>query len=344
MASLEEDHPGDDRRARRSGCRPTTVRRSASSMSASRCEQQFDGGQRQRVAVDPLGVVGVELAGRSRPPRWRCRPPRSPAATGRAHVRRQACGEDRADVRRQLLSSAGRGGSAWMWRSLMRTTPACRETWKPTLWSAPTTNSVEPPPMSITTVGSGPRWASAHRAEERQLGLLSPAQDACVEPEVVAHAGGELLAVGGVPDGRGEHRDVVPALRVGRSPGGTPTASRRPAPSPPPRAARRRPHPHPGGSPLSALKAPAARSSSRVPRRRPAGGSSSCRCPPRRRASPDPKGAGGLHSSRADPARACAEWRPRSRLRRGEAPRGWRSLLQRKYRRGVEQSGSSSGS
>ena len=42
-----------------------------------------------------------------------------------------------------------------MCRSLMRTTPAGRETWKAAVESWPTMNSVEPPPMSITTVGSG---------------------------------------------------------------------------------------------------------------------------------------------------------------------------------------------
>ncbi len=46
------------------------------------------------------------------------------------------------------------GGSDGARRSVWRTTPACREVWKATSVPVPTISSVEPPPMSITTVGS----------------------------------------------------------------------------------------------------------------------------------------------------------------------------------------------
>ena len=41
-----------------------------------------------------------------------------------------------------------------MWRSLWRTTPACSEVWKAISGPVPTISSVEPPPMSTTSVGS----------------------------------------------------------------------------------------------------------------------------------------------------------------------------------------------
>ena len=90
-------------------------------------EEQFDGGERQWVAVDPGGIVGVELlvdggGGGGRPGYgdalldWCAllggRPSRKVARVSRA----------------RLCSSLGAGGSEWMWRSLMRTTPAGRET------------------------------------------------------------------------------------------------------------------------------------------------------------------------------------------------------------------------
>ena len=108
----------------------------------------------------------------------------------------------------RLCSSSGAGGSEWMWRSLMRTTPAGSETWKPAVRPRPTMNSVEPPPMSITTVGSVGARTAGHRAEERELRLFVAAEHARVEPVVLAHARGERGAVGGVAHGRGEHGEV----------------------------------------------------------------------------------------------------------------------------------------
>ena len=104
-----------------------------------------------------------------------------------------------------------------MWRSLMRTTPAGTETWKPALRPTPTTNSVEPPPMSITTVGSLAAGCGRHGAEERELGLFLAGEHPRVEAVVVAHARGEVGAVGGVADGGGEDGDVgLAVVRVDR--------------------------------------------------------------------------------------------------------------------------------
>ena len=55
---------------------------------------------------------------------------------------------------RTASSSASDGGSESMWRSDWRTTPAWVETWKRISWPVPMTSSVEPPPMSTTSVGA----------------------------------------------------------------------------------------------------------------------------------------------------------------------------------------------
>ena len=55
---------------------------------------------------------------------------------------------------RQASSSAGVGGSVWMWRSVWRTEPSCVDTKNSTLSPCPTTTSVLPPPMSSTSVGA----------------------------------------------------------------------------------------------------------------------------------------------------------------------------------------------
>ena len=96
-----------------------------------------------------------------------------------------------------------------MWRSLMRTTPACVETWKDARRPSPMTNSVEPPPMSMTTSASSPSARPLVAPEERQRGLLVAGQRAGVEPVVVAHARGELRAVGGVANRAREHGEVA---------------------------------------------------------------------------------------------------------------------------------------
>ena len=105
-------------------------------------------------------------------------------------------------------SSSSVGGSEWMWRSLIRTTPAFRDVWKPTVWSWPTTNSVEPPPTSITTVACGLRSRPDIAPMNVSWASCSPSSTRASSPKSLANPVGELAPVGGVPHGRGEHRDV----------------------------------------------------------------------------------------------------------------------------------------
>ena len=53
-------------------------------------------------------------------------------------------------------------------------------------------NSVEPPPMSMTTVGSEEAGAIVHRAEERELRLFLAGEHARVERELAPDPLGEL--------------------------------------------------------------------------------------------------------------------------------------------------------
>ncbi len=96
-----------------------------------------------------------------------------------------------------------------MWRSLMRTTPACRETWKPAVWLCPTTNSVEPA-ADVDHNGGLRRVGSRSDIAPRNVscGLLVPGEGARVEAVVAAHALGEGGPVGGVAHGGGEHGEV----------------------------------------------------------------------------------------------------------------------------------------
>ena len=92
-----------------------------------------------------------------------------------------------------------------MWRSLWRTTPACSEAWKEISAPVPTISSVEPPPMSITSVGSagGVLGGGAEVGEAR---LLLAVEDAGREREALAQLGDEGAAVLGVADGAGRDR------------------------------------------------------------------------------------------------------------------------------------------
>ena len=127
-------------------------------------------------------------------------------------------------------------------------------------------------------------FASGHRPHERQLGLLLALQHAGVEAEVVANAVGELTPVGGVPHGRGEHRDVPLAfvavdLRavLGQRREDAPLGLLRE----PSRGVHARTQ---AGHARAPAELPLHGRRRRVRRRRPAAGSSWCRCPPRPRA------------------------------------------------------------
>ena len=129
-------------------------------------------------------------------------------------------------------SRAGRCGCAA--RSCARRRRAARRGSRP-CESVPTMNSVEPPPMSMTTVGSEgacpSRSSAGHRAEERELRLFLAGQDARVEAILRADRVGELAPVGGVAHRRGEHGEVgySPSAGCGRrSPYGTRRARQHP--------------------------------------------------------------------------------------------------------------------
>ena len=154
--------------------------------------------------------------------------------------------------------------------------------------ASPSTNSVDPPPMSATRNGGGgrrrgpARRRGRGRAEEGQLGLLPARRSTSGSaPSVATHHRLEVVPVGGVPGGAGgdhPHRARPPSSQAWRR-----TRRARPgcARSPRVRAGRcgRRPD-RAGPAPCAAAGrscAPAAGS-----RRRPAAGSSWCRSRSRR--------------------------------------------------------------
>ena len=258
----------------RSGCRPAISARSASGAEAKLREQALDRRQREDVAVDPLGVVGVEpeldrgergrgagdgdpLGGsRLGPPatrgldQRRGRRRQAPRARARSGGRRR-CGA-RCGGRRRPAARCGR-------RSPRR---------------VPTISSVEPPPMSITRVGSiGRPFGGGPEVGEPRL--LLAVEDPGREREALAQLGDEGAAVGGVADGAG--RDRVDLLDAGshRRSRRSRRSPRRPPRSPRRRAARRgRPRAR-AASPGSAARADRR---GRRRRRRPTAGSSWCRC------------------------------------------------------------------
>ena len=218
-----------------------------------------------------------------------------------------------------------------MWRSVWRTTPACSEVWKEISAPVPTISSVEPPPMSTTSVGSvgGVLRGGAQVGEPR---LLLAVEDPGREREALPQLGDEGAAVLGVADGAGRDRvDRLGAQLLDRRRRTRRSPRRRPR-SPRPRAARRGRPRAPAASPCCAAR-PA--TPCRRRRRRPAAAPSWCR---RRSPRPcwEPSGMG--RHSRARPSRevACAN--------AASQPQPSAPLLPSLVRRGVEQPGSSSGS
>ena len=92
---------------------------------------------------------------------------RTSAGTASAMIARTSSASD--------ASSSRRGGSECRWRSVWRTTPACVEMWKVICPPSPTTYSVEPPPMSITTSGPSPAGRSAVAPRYVSRASVSPA-------------------------------------------------------------------------------------------------------------------------------------------------------------------------
>ncbi len=162
----------------------------------------------------------------------------------------------------------------------------------------PTTNSVEPPPMSITTVGSvaACRPSPPGRVSPPSIGrpAIAPRNVSCASssplstrasrPKSSRTRAANVGPVGGVAHGGGEHGEVGAGSRGSRSRRGSPRACERPARRP-------RSESEPSASTPCAeardLRAPEQLAAPiRRPgrRRRSAGGWSWCRCQRRRRA------------------------------------------------------------
>ena len=172
----------------------------------------------------------------------------------------------------RFASSAAVGGSLWRWRSECRTTPIWVET-----CAVEVTSSVEPPPMSMTR--NSP-VAAVRRAVVGQLGLLVAAEGARARSRARRWTrAANARAVGGVADGRGHHRGGALAAVVGDRRRGS-RAGRRA------RAAGRRRRGGRCASTPSPRRVTIERARELLRRlRRSAGGSSWCRCRPRRRGS-----------------------------------------------------------
>ena len=162
--SSRSDRPGDDRG------RPVRVRGPARSRRSSSGSAARSSARSPRavaavhdVALHPRRVVGLQRRASIAAHRRGGAGDRDGRADALAH-RRPARRPRRSRARRapSASSSSGRGGSVCRWRSLWRTTPTWVETWKSTSPRAPTTSSVEPPPMSITSSGvASPRSRAA---------------------------------------------------------------------------------------------------------------------------------------------------------------------------------------
>ena len=154
----------------RSGCRPRRGGAARASASTRRAENLLAAPTIEHVAVDPLGVVGVEVLG-DRGQRCggagdRDRVLHGAAPTARARQRRRI---SRTSSRRARRISAAVGGSWWRWRSVWRTTPACVETWNSTSRAGPDHHlgraAADVEHQRRRRVG---RVALAGRAEERE--------------------------------------------------------------------------------------------------------------------------------------------------------------------------------
>ena len=108
-------------------------------------------------------------------------------------------------ARSSATDSAG-GGAEGRNRSESRTQPMSRLTWSTTPSLEPSTNSVEPPPMSQMMVPS-PAGRREVDAAKRRAGLLDTAQEPRLEPVPALDLGEQLLAVGCVAHRAGGDRE-----------------------------------------------------------------------------------------------------------------------------------------
>jgi hypothetical protein len=162
----------------------------------------------QDVAVHSRGVVGLKLRS-DRGGRRGGAGDGDRGAHALAQVGRQPVGDDLPRVGGEVLELACGRRVGVQVRSVIRTTPICREVKKATSPPCPTTNSVEPPPISMTTISPSSRpWvALAGRAEEGERRLLGAGDLARVDAEALTHRLGERRAVARVAHRAGQHRD-----------------------------------------------------------------------------------------------------------------------------------------
>ncbi len=129
IASAQQDHAGDDRRRAvgiQAGDLPALL--------FDPCRRGARAAFRRLPAAagsrGPGWVVGVELLLDRGGGGGRAGDGDPAVAPARGSPRAGPRGRRRARRAASSCSSSGAGGSEWMWRSLMRTTPACSETWK----------------------------------------------------------------------------------------------------------------------------------------------------------------------------------------------------------------------
>ena len=160
---LDQDHDAGDDRRRPVGVQAGDLDALGERGRGELREHPLDRRQGEDVAVDPLGVVGLE-AQLDRGQRGRRAGDGDPRARPRAPVADARPRSARARRRRAPRARPRVGGSEAMWRSVWRTTPACSEAWKAISAPVPTISSVEPPPMSID---QGRHRSAAARAWRR---------------------------------------------------------------------------------------------------------------------------------------------------------------------------------
>ncbi len=189
MASLEQDHAGDDR-GRAVGVQAGDLTALCVGHVGEAREQQFDGGEQQRVAVHARGVIGVELlvdgggrgggAGDGDPPLDRG-----------ALLGWKALQEDGAGVRGELLELLGRR-RVGVDVALAHAHHAGLQRDVEAGGVVVADDELGGAAADVDDHGGlDGGLAVAHRAQERELGLFVAGERAGVEPIVPAHALGE---------------------------------------------------------------------------------------------------------------------------------------------------------
>ena len=167
----------------RSGCRPglRAVRRAAARPDGRAARSSR--ARRERVALDPRRVVGIELeVDRRARRRGARRPRRRPLTRARTSGGHGGLDDGRARRRASASSSSGRGGSVCRWRSVWRTTPTWVETWKSTVPRRRRRPARSSRRRCRSRAAASESSRAGGRAEERQPRLLVAGQRRPLEP------------------------------------------------------------------------------------------------------------------------------------------------------------------